>query len=328
MRTSRGSALLSVLWLSAALAAIAFSLSTTVRGETERTSTGVDGLRSYYLAVGAIQRARIELLWSVQKPNERVIPKGSTYVDYAFPSGMVHVEFIPEASKLNVNTLPVQDLYRLVMALGVQPARAQEVAAAIDDWRRPPEGGGSRFDGHYLSLTPSFQARHASLEEIEELLLVQGVTPDLFYGTYVPSESYSADNPGSGPRLTRRYGLFDCLSVYGTKDRVDANTAVPPVLLTIGLNPYAISALLERRRVKPFSEGELVEFMGSVGASAERLRTEGNAVITLRATARLLLPDGQLSDLRRTVSALMKYMQTGADSPVDILRWYDTAWSN
>ena len=44
-RRSRGSALLSVLWLSAALAAIAFSLSSTVRGETERTGTGVGVFR-------------------------------------------------------------------------------------------------------------------------------------------------------------------------------------------------------------------------------------------------------------------------------------------
>src|SRR5688500_1968748 len=74
-KKSRGSALLSVLWLSAALAAIAFALSSSVRGETERAGTGVDSLRSYYLAVGGIQRAQIELLWSVLYPDKRPIPK-------------------------------------------------------------------------------------------------------------------------------------------------------------------------------------------------------------------------------------------------------------
>ena len=38
----RGSALLAVLWLSAVLAAIAFSLASTVRGEAERAATSVD----------------------------------------------------------------------------------------------------------------------------------------------------------------------------------------------------------------------------------------------------------------------------------------------
>src|SRR5258708_7155895 len=44
----QGSALLAVLWLTAALAAISLTLATTVRGETERMSTAEDGLRAYY----------------------------------------------------------------------------------------------------------------------------------------------------------------------------------------------------------------------------------------------------------------------------------------
>src|SRR4051794_28408126 len=60
---ARGSALLAVLWLSLALSAIAFSLANNVQGETERTSTAVDGLRSYYLATGAIERAILYIEW-------------------------------------------------------------------------------------------------------------------------------------------------------------------------------------------------------------------------------------------------------------------------
>src|SRR5690349_15568206 len=48
----RGSALLTVLWISAALAAVGFALANTVRGETDRASTTVDEVRSYYLATG------------------------------------------------------------------------------------------------------------------------------------------------------------------------------------------------------------------------------------------------------------------------------------
>ena len=52
----RGAALLAVLWLAAALSAIAFTLANTVRGEIERSSTDADGLKAYYLAEGAIDR--------------------------------------------------------------------------------------------------------------------------------------------------------------------------------------------------------------------------------------------------------------------------------
>src|SRR6266571_4364792 len=64
----RGSALLAVLWLSLALSAIAFSLASTVQGETERTATAVDGLRSYYLATGAIERAILYIQWGKSFP--------------------------------------------------------------------------------------------------------------------------------------------------------------------------------------------------------------------------------------------------------------------
>ena len=322
---SRGSALLAVLWLSAALAAIAFSLSSTVRGETERTSTAVDGLRSYYLASGAIERASLELLWTLTNPGQRKIPIGSAAVDYNFPSGVAHVEIVPEAAKLDVNKILPEELYRLVVALGIEPGRAQEITLGIVDWRSPLTQGSSAVDGYYLSLTPSFRGRHASIEEIEELLLVKGVTPDIFYGTYVPVPDAEL---GGGPRLAPRAGLADCLSVFGSIQQVDANTAAPAVLAAIGLAPFAIQSLVQLRRSAPLTQQQLSGFMQSMGAGSNRLGVGGHSIVTVRATARLRLVNGQLSDLRRTVGAQVKFMPVGYDSPIHILRWYDTAWSN
>jgi general secretion pathway protein K len=319
---SRGGALLMVLWVSAALAAIGFSLASTVRGEIERTGTAVDDLRSYYLAVGGIQRGMVELLWGALHQERRVIPRGSVVVPYTFPSGLVELQILPEAGKLNVNHAPVLDLVRLLVALGENNGQAQAIAEAIADWR----GGspGPSLDGFYQSQVPSFRAPHASFQEIEELLLVRGVTPDLFYGTYVPAETGTED----GVRLVRRGGLAECLSVYGSNDRVDANTAAPAVLTAVGLSPYAVSALVERRAKAPLTEGELGAFMAGLGAPMQRLRTEGNSIVTFKATARLRLPNGELSDLRRTVGAQAKYFQRGSKFAIDVLRWHDSAWSN
>lgn len=324
----RGGALLMVLWVSAALAAIGLSLAGTVRGETERTATAVDSLRSYYLAVGGVQRGMVELLWTVLHPEAAIIPKGSTVVTYDFPSGVVRLDLLPEAGKLDVNNAPVPDLYRLLLALGQPEDRARETANAIDDWRRP--GGNGGFDGFYTSQTPSFRAPHASFQEIEELLLVKGVTPELFYGTYVPAELLENGSPAgpNAPRLLPRPGLMDCLSVYGSKTTIDANTASPATLAAVGLNAYAVNALVERRSRAPLTAGELVGFMAEIGAPSDRLRVEGNSIITLRATARLRMPDGRFSDLRRTVAAQCKYLQPNSKTAVNVLRWYDTSWSN
>src|SRR6266700_2351509 len=197
----RGSALLAVLWLSLALSAIAFSLASTVQGETERTATAVDGLRSYYLATGAIERAILYIQWgksfppSLENPTPFYSPQ-TPLLRMSFPTGDVEVEVIPETARYNINKISPEDLLRLMAALSVREDQARQVVEAILDWRTP--GGDSPLDQYYLSLTPSFRARHASFEEIEELLAVRGMTTDLYYGTY---------ERDAGGRLYRRGGL-------------------------------------------------------------------------------------------------------------------------
>jgi hypothetical protein len=125
----------------------------------------------------------------------------------------------------------------------------------------------------------------------------------------------------------RHAGLIDCLTVYGTDDnRVDVNTAEPAVLAAVGVNFGAIEAILQRRQSNPNDE-HMLEFAASVGAGS-RLRSGGNAIVTFRSTARLRLSNGQLSDMRRTVGAQVKYNLMGSPTAYDVLRWYDTAWSN
>jgi len=287
----------------------------------------IDGLRAYYLAQGGIHRAALELLWSANAgPSEVLIPRGAPEVHYLFPSGNVRVEILPEAARLDVNHAPVLDLLRLVQALGVPPGRAEEIVAAIDDWRKPAPQG-SPFDLYYSSLTPSFRPPHASFQEIEELLLVKGITPDLYYGTYVPPPEGSAED-AAAPRLVARDGLADCLTVYGSGNQVDANSAAPEVLAAVGLAPEAVQALVARRRAAPFNDVQLRAFLASIGVPAARLRIGGNSIFTLRATAQLRLADGSLSDLRRTVAAQVKFMSAQFNEPIHYLRWYDHAWSH
>jgi general secretion pathway protein K len=319
----RGSALLAVLWLSAALAAIALSLSNTVRGETERASTSSDGLKAYYMAAGAVQEAALRMLWQRQFTGTAGITGNARY---EFPNGVADVEVIPETSKIDINSEKPEGLFRLLVALGTDATRARDVALAIQDWRTLlPEGVFSEFDSYYLSQVPSFRARHASFQEIEELLLVRGVTPELYYGTYVPNPRPA---PGE-PRLARRGGLADCVSVFGGGAGFDINTARPEVLEAIGVAPDLVASIVARRRISPFTMAQMGQLMQEAGPAGARLRVGATgSIFTVRATARLRVPGAQLSDLRRTVAAMVKYMPEGYDSPMHFLRWYDTAWSN
>jgi general secretion pathway protein K len=317
----RGSALLAVLWLSAALAAIAFSLANTVRGETERTSVAVDGLRAYYLATAAVQRTLNYMEWAALFPAKRFYSPDSPVLRLSFPDGEAAVEVIPETARLNINTSQPENLFRLIAALGVPPEAARALTTAIVDWRTPAAGGTSPFDGYYLSLSPSFRARHASFEEIEELLLVRGMTPELFYGTYDRAPEGQA-----GPRLIPRGGLRECVSAHGATDQFDVNTAAPAVLAAAGVPPDVIAAIVRQRRLAPLTRQQVSGLAGG-GPWAGKLRVGGNSMFTLRATARLRLGNGNLSDLRRSVGALVKLKPKNSDAPYHILRWYDTMWS-
>src|ERR1035438_8415741 len=115
----RGSALLAVLWLTAALSAIAFSVATTVRSETERTSTAIDSVRAYYLATGAINRAILHIEWGPGYRNPDASSKFGgqgpiTKMQFEFPTGAAVVNLIPETAKLNVNQAPPEQLMNLM----------------------------------------------------------------------------------------------------------------------------------------------------------------------------------------------------------------------
>jgi general secretion pathway protein K len=320
----KGGALLAVLWLTAALSAIAFGLASRVEAETERAQSGLEGIRAYYLAQGAVDRALTWISWAGRFRNPdgtaRYYEAGMSRLLMDFPTGQVLVEIQPEAAKMNLNRIPVPDLQRLLVALGEPPDRAFQIALAIEDWRTAAPEGASLFDQFYLSMQPSFRARHASFEETEELLLVRGVTPDLYYGRY------QRDAAG---RLWPRGGLRDCLSPWGAWDAFDANTVHPAVLAALGMGPAEIQALENRRRMAPFRKvEELNAFKEAVGPSAQRLKLGAGSMLTLRATARLKLPNGGLSDMRRSVAMTVKYMPEGSEVPLVVMRWYDNAFSD
>jgi general secretion pathway protein K len=318
-KSAQGTALLAVLWLSAALATIAISLADTVRGEAERSATAVDGLRSQDLAVGGLRRAILYMDWGrAHRDNPRFNPLVPFFA-FDFPEGQTVVEIIPETAKLNINTASSDDLLRLLLSLGVDPVRAQDTLAAIVDWRSVPPALSSPFDEFYASLRSPYVAPHARFQDIEELLSVKGITPDLFYGTWQPTPE------GASQHLWLRAGLRACVSVFGSMNQVDVNTAPPPVLAAVGVPPGGVAALVQQRRVQAFlTMDDLAPFAEIASPGFARLRLGGFTMFTLRSTARLRLVNGQLSDLRRTVAALVKFGPPTNDASYHILRWYDT----
>jgi general secretion pathway protein K len=316
--SERGSALLVVLWLSVALFAIAFTLAHMVRAEVDRVSTDADSFRARYLAIGGIERG---ILWEEWTANGAVAPGTGKpfYVEpqerfhYQFPSGEADVEMIPESSRLDINHASVEDLTAVMLAAGASRDQAVGIARAIVDWRSGGPGTISGFDRFYMSLQPSFHSPHTSFQEIEEVAMVRGMTPELFYGGY---------RQGPEGRLLPYGGVRECLSPYGTTNQFDVNSVSPILLSAIGVPPGAVGAIMHMRGIAPIRSMDQISGLLPESA-AGRLTTNNGLVWTARATARLKFADGRYSEVKRTVSAEVRFFKKGDTRPDRILRWYD-----
>lgn len=247
--SQRGSALVAVLWLSAAVSVIALALAAQVRNEVERASAYSQSLRAYYLATGSIQRA---FLWMQWGPSSRQSDGSPMFYQapaprmlFSYPDGIAVVEVIPESAKLSLNVAKPEELSTLMLALGAPPQRAQLLSAAILDWRSGASGSGSSgngagpFDAVYRAS--SFLAPHASFKQLEELLLVRGMTTDLFYGHF---------GPNATGEMVYYPGIRDCVTTYTSGvAQFDINSVPVPVLEAVGW-PAAAARAVESRRAR------------------------------------------------------------------------------
>jgi type II secretory pathway component PulK len=104
-------------------------------------------------------------------------------------SGGIRFGVTDEGGKINVNAFMNIDPtgQTLLNVLQQLPSATEQIAGAIVDWLdaddTPQSTGGAESD-YYSTLNPPYYARNGNIDSVEELLLVQGVTPDLLYGQY------------------------------------------------------------------------------------------------------------------------------------------------
>jgi hypothetical protein len=237
---------------------------------------------------------------------------------FRFEAGVVEVEIVAEGGKLDVNRASAEALSRLLSASGVDPGLAVQLGVGVVAYREQLRAGevlyGVPIDQALeefgnLEADPSFRPARASIQELEELLSIPGMTPDLLYG------SYQETNSGT---LVRRNGLVESLTTRGGA-AVDVAYAPPVLLAAAGFSPSLIDQLVEIRRVRPLTVedpgmADLIQRGGEIPLAL----TRGGTAYTLRATAEL---NGARA--RHTVAALVQADVSDSVDPLRIVRWYD-----
>ena len=140
---------------------------------------------------------------------------------------------VDEERKVNVNNADVEILQNLLKGVGhLQEGDAEAVANAIADWRDEDEerreGGAEDYD--YQGLTNAYESKDAPFESLEELLLVKGMTPELFKT------------------------LSPYLSAHGS-GKINVNTSPPQVLFALGLSEQGVDQMVAYRMGEDGMEG-------------------------------------------------------------------------
>ena len=127
-------------------------------------------------------------------------------------------------SKININSADAPLLKQALTAMGADANDISVVSDSILDWIDPDDNtrpAGAESD-YYLGLTPSYNAKNAPIDNLDELQLVKGVTRDMFNGgssspanTPFPEHQLGFGHaPGQEPNYA--FGLRDVFTPFST----------------------------------------------------------------------------------------------------------------
>jgi general secretion pathway protein K len=161
-----------------------------------------------------------------------------------------------ESGKMNINTISETTLRKVIGNLGLEGEKRDLVVDSILDWRDPDDLhriNGAEND-YYQSVKEPYRCKNGNLDSIEELLLVRGVTPELFYGR-------SVAKAGEEEAKAFDVGLKDIFSIYASGEQVDINSASLQALRAVlGIPSGAGKAILKAREEKGFeNQQDLVQ---------------------------------------------------------------------
>lgn len=177
--SSKGFALITVLWITAFLAVIAGSVSYQARASLGLASNVVASFKTKHAAEGA-------LLLTVDKLIKRDELQGyvlkNPNFNYELDNLTISVEVADESGKVDLNLASVDLIKSLFVAVGVNEKVSSSIADAIADWR--DQDNLKRADGaedqDYAANGLLYEAKDDEFDSIDELSLVLGVTPEIF----------------------------------------------------------------------------------------------------------------------------------------------------
>ena len=266
---ARGAALLLVLWLLVLLSGLIAVFALTARTEALQGSALRTQVAGRHAAEAGIELAAFRM--AAADPAARWVPDGRAN-EMAFEGWALRIAVLDEAGKFDLNAAEPVQLARLMVVLGVEPARADQLAGAIQDWRDAdvlvamPAGAEDRdYEAAGLPYGAKDQP-FTTLSELQQLLGMDLAT----YRLLVPPVTVFTAAPAPEPAYASRV-----------------------VLAAMGLAPEQVEAIIVAREA--WAPGLPVP----VGPDGSALAAAGSG--TYSVASRATRPDGLQVDITATV---------------------------
>jgi general secretion pathway protein K len=198
LRENDGIALVSVLWILVLLTAIVAEFAYSMRTEVNITRNFKEAAQAHYIARAGVIRAVVGIIQERDKAKDvnnadEVSPDNTWRVNapiapQSFGSGQFSVHIDNTAGLIDLNTAGDNLLRLMVDTLDVPDTEKDVIVDSILDWRDTDNlhrlnGAENKF---YQALPKPYACKNAPFDSVEELLLVRGISPELFYKNLRP----------------------------------------------------------------------------------------------------------------------------------------------
>ncbi len=241
--------------------------------------------------------------------------------DVPLGNGSFSVKIVDCERKVNINIASEDLLQRAFVFMGVDAAVQSSVIEAILDWKDlddNPRLNGAESE-EYLRGNPPYYSKNGPLDDIAELMMIRGITPELFWGHEGArqnprslQETVSSGSPGLGQTYSG-VGLSELFTTFGTP-QININTASLAVLqLLPGVDANIAGAIMQRRAGYDGAEGteddqpfrSVVELAGIAGLGPQYVALIQRFCGVMSATFEVTV-EAKMSPYRRRFKALVR----------------------
>lgn len=284
-----------------ALAVIAGGFAYSVRIETTLARNAGDDREFEWMAHSGVEFARYVLsqqmaireqpfdskhqFWAGRRFETNDVFEGMSLKDVPLGRGSFSVEIEDLDSKFNINLANEEILRNALEMIGIDAGDAGVIGDSILDWIDPdtdPRINGVESD-YYRSLTPPYLCKDGPIDELVELLLVNGVSQDMFFGS--PTEIINQQGLSRLERFRLRQmdvpvysnSFANLFTTLGT-GKINVNTASSDVFQLLGVDEMRAQEIVAFRAGYDGQEGTEDDTpYVSLGQMAGALGTGGNA---------------------------------------------------